>query len=305
MPSTLPRGLLLPHTEFIRDGGSPTEVVSMDDFTATRVIDVPWVVRGEAYYQLLGYSKRDASLTTKISRYLPDYHPDFPWIVATKISRVQGIGKPADGVWYTLDGNDNKVARYATARLTVEYTYPRYDLLGDDEVQAQTAPSEFTRYRTLKARPSAEYLSLPSGGTFRWSEGPHTDQPFPGNRGIIVPMLEFRWRWFQVPYDCIPFNTFLDSFGTVNKTTWAGCDAGTLLLTAIDYDQTNTPYGQRAWDIEYCVKYNPHGHNNFFDAQAGGYWQASIDGNTYTEGSIPDGKLTYNEREFGNLFTAP
>lgn len=296
------RGLQLAHTEYgVKDGDSPNEQFDMTSATATRIIDVAWANRGIAAYQLLGYAQWNPvdPLNPVIQRYLPDFHPDFPWMVATKISNIKGIG--ARG-WTVANGT--KIAKYQSARITVQYEFPDYDLQYDDYTV-----SEFDRYRTFEAKPAAEYLSVPLGSGepyLKWSQG-RVGKPFPGNVGFIVGSIDFHWKWLQVPFEALPFDDILGTVGRVNKTEFADCPAGTLLLIGVDYKRNNSPYGLRTWTIEYTARYNPRLHNNFYDfiPPSPGWYQASTTGTYYAPGSVPDGKLLFDEREYENLFTPP
>lgn len=306
------RGLQIAHNEYgVKDGDSPNEQFDMTSATATRILDVAWANRGIAAYQLLGYAVWNPINPSApvIQRYLPDFHPDFPWMVATKITNIKGIG--ARG-WTTANGV--KIARYQIARITVQYEFPEYDLLYDDYTT-----SEFDRYRTFEAKPAAEYLSVPLGSGrpyLTWSQGPgsltNPKRPFPGNVGFIVGTIDFHWKWLQVPFEALPFDDILGTIGRVNKTEFADCPAGTLLLIGVDYKRNNSPYGLRTWTIEYTARYNPRLHNNFYDfigdAATGtgkGWYQASTDGTYHAPGSVTDGKLLFDEREFDDLFTPP
>ena len=296
------RGLQLPFTEYgVKDGESPVEAFDMYSATATRILDVAWSTRGTAVYQLLGYPTLDISIPSApvIQRYLPDFHPDFPYMVAVKVPQCKGVA--ARG-WTTANGE--KIATYNRARLTVNYEFPNYDIVADEYTT-----SEFDRYRTFEAKPAAEYLSVPLGSGspyLKWSEGPRSGMPFPGNVGFIVGTIDFHWTWLQVPFAALPFDAILDTIGRVNDFEFADCPAGTLLLIGVDYKRQNSPFGDRTWQIEYTVRYNPRLHNNFYDFIGKGWYQASTDGTYYAaDAPPPDGKLLYDSRDFELLFTPP
>lgn len=308
----MPRGLQVPYTEFIGSGTgagvSPKGTFTMRSGKMTRVFDVDWLNGGIAVYQLLGYPQIDSSIPADpvITRYLPQQDADFPWMVATNIVSLEGIGQRPGYI-----ANGLKAANYDTARLTVEFEMPNYDILEDDYTV-----TEFERFVTFTAKPAAEYLSVPQTGTLMWSDGPNVGKAFPGNVGFVVGTIDMTWNWIQVPYDALPFAAVQDIIGRVNKYEWElwpsgpKAAAGTLLLTSWEPVRYNSPFGARTWDISYTARYNPRLHNNFYDFNKGNYafspfLQASVDGTFYAPGSVPDGKLLYNERDFFELFRPP
>lgn len=318
------RGLQIAYKTFdIRDGNNPTVSADIESFHSQRVYDVDWLSYGVAIYQLLGYPTMDNSDPShpKIVRYLPQQDPDFPWAVATKIISVKGVGPRG---YY--NANDSRAALYDKARITVGFDFPDYDILADE--YTPDWPFEFYRYRTFEAKPSAEYLSPPSTGTLKWSQGPNAGSPFPGNVGFIVGCIDYVWDWIQVPFEAMPGTAIQDTVGCVNKYDFEIGDgsttvapAGTLLLMGWEPLRKNSPYGLRTWRIRYTARFNPYGHNNFYDydgahfndscsgGSSGSYnpgWrQASRCGTYFAPGSVPDGQLLYNERDFDLLFTPP
>jgi hypothetical protein len=306
------RGLQIPYKEFISSGtgpgASPVGAFSMRASKFTRIFDVAWLSGGIAVYQLLGYPTLDSSnpINPLINRYLPQQDADFPWMVATNILSVTGIGQRGSYI-----ANGLRAAQYDKARIVVEFSMPDYDILEDDYTE-----NEFERFVTFCTKPAAEYLSVPQTGTLKWSDGPNVGRDFPGNVGFVVGNIDMTWNWLQIPYEAIPFDTVQDTIGRVNKYDWElfpggpTAAAGTLLLTSWEPVRYNSPFGARTWDVNYTARYNPRLHNNFYDFNKGSYalspfLQASVDGNFYAPGSVPDGKLLYDERDFFDLFRPP
>lgn len=305
------RGLQVAYTEFVGSGTgpgvSPKGAFSMRASKFMRTFDVAWLNGGLAVYQLLGYPQLDNSnpMDPVITRYLPQQDADFPWMVATNVLSLEGVGQRS---YYIANGL--KAAKYEKARIVVEFSMPDYDILEDDYIT-----TEFDRFTTFCTKPAAEYLSVPQTGTLTWSQGPNTGKSFPGNVGFVVGNIDMTWNWLQIPYEAIPFDAVQDIIGRVNKYDWElfpggpTAPAGTLLLTSWEPVRYNSPFGARTWDVNYTARYNPRLHNNFYDFSAPGYpnpfLQASTDGVLYSAGSVPDGKLLYDERDFFDLFEPP
>jgi hypothetical protein len=320
------RGLTIPYIVDAdpQAGASPVLQFDVQSGHCTRIFYVDWLNAGIAAYQLLGYPVMDYSdpVFPLIRRYLPQYDADFPWMVCTKISNIKGVG--ARGYYIA---NGLKAANYELAKITCEFEMPDYDIISDEYTD-----SEFDRYRTFEARPAAEYLSIPlknGPGQLKWSQGsngpanPKGPQPFPGNVGYIVGNIDYHWEWIQVPFEAMPTDDIQRIIGCVNEFEFPVGDGsgkvaapGTLLLTGWEPKRFNSPYGLRTWRCGYTVRYNPRGHNNFYDWTAAepGFYQASTDGIYYEPGVPdppgttpwpPDGKLLYNARNFELLFTPP
>jgi hypothetical protein len=137
-------------------------------------------------------------------------------------------------------------------------------------------------------------------------------QQFPGNVGLIVGNIDYKWTWHQVPFDCLPEAAILDTLGRANSDAIFGNDAstglprfppGSLLLLGVEIKRKNSPFGLRTWTISYTSRYNPRLHNRFYDAVKGRWCECSKDG-TYYDPTLPppDGKLLYDYRPFRKLF---
>lgn len=321
----MPRGLQLDFTQpEVQDGNNPVASFDIESAHSVRVFDVTWLAYGIASYQILGYPQMDNTdpENPKIVRYLPQQDPDFPWMVATKITSVKGLG--ARG-YYTAYGI--RTPQYDKARLTVEFNMPDYDVLADEYTPGW--PFEFYRYRTFAAKPSAEYLSPPSTGTLQWSQGPNALQAFSGNVGFIVGCIDYEWDWIQIPFEAMPSDIIQSAIGKVNRYDFPigdGSDTmaapGTLLLLAWEPLRKNSPYGLRTWRSHFTARYKATGHNNFYDYDGAhfgkpshnpGWRQASVDGTYYNPNIDPDpdqpwpptGKLLYDSIDYDLLFTPP
>lgn len=294
----MPRGLQLAYREVeFREGSSPNEAFAMDQQGATRILDVDWLTRGTAIQQLLGYPRIDTSgATNTLRRYLPDIHPEFPDLVATSVSSkgigVRGAGTGTNVTTQTINGR--KVNVYANARLTVQYTFPEYDLKEDDEIT-----TEFDRYTTLNVQGAAEYLTVPLAGTMKFSEG--TSELFPGNVGYIIGSEDLIYKWWQIPFATATRTTCQNLIGRVNKTTFDGCAPHTLLMISYEIERVCGPNG-RTKNFTFVFRRNRRGHNKIFHPRDKVFAQVSTDGSFQTPGSATDGKLIFDEGEFGLLW---
>ena len=193
------RGLQVAYKEFISNAGgeSPTLSADNESMQATRVLDVAWSDLDTAIAQILGYPTRVAGPPVTISRYLPEYDPKRPFLIATKISSIKGVGPrgieniDVSGVSGEDSGAAKRLAKYEKARLTVEYEFPSYNVLSDAD-----ATTEVMRYVIEEAQPSAEFLNVPvvgaSAGQLVWSEGDNTCEVFPGNVAYIIGTIDYK-----------------------------------------------------------------------------------------------------------------
>lgn len=250
------------------------------------------------------------------------------------------------------------VGTYKKARIVVDYDFLPYDIYPDSSISLVTfadatnswggtdkgyseffSGSKMGRWISFERHPAAEYLSIPvnltskesNSGFLKWSDNKINSRigtSFPGNVGFIIGHIDFKFTWHQVPYEALPNKTIANLLGRVNlrpvglpggPTTVA--DPGKLLLLQADSQIANTPYGNRLWNVQYTIRYNPRGHNNFYDFIAGDWYQASKDGKYYAydnggadyfppTGTVnrgatrdpPDGVLLYDSRDFTRLF---
>jgi hypothetical protein len=191
----------------IREGNSPNEAFDNTMAEATRVFDVAWTDRLQACFQTLGFPIRElVGGVPYIRRYLPEFHPEAPWLTATKIASVKGVGTrgyqdiDVSTVPAMTMGDHKRIAKYAFARITVHYDFPSYDVLADTtQFQGSTsdgtgppsgsgsggggavydpthfAANEFYRFVTTELKPAAEYLSVPQSngvGCLQWTNDP-------------------------------------------------------------------------------------------------------------------------------------
>src|SRR6476620_2804920 len=98
------QGLQVPYVELGREEGlsSPEEACALTTPSATRILMVDWFDRKTAEWQIIGTSWLGNDCTLR--RWLPEQHPDKPWLWATRIARSYGIkplGVHIQGTGYT------------------------------------------------------------------------------------------------------------------------------------------------------------------------------------------------------------
>lgn len=250
--------LRIDYKEFVEKvGESPQENYTQELAEAHRIFDVDWYIRTNAAFQILGFARRVQEGGVKvIKRYLPEYHPELPYLVASKITRVRGLGPrtyrdvpvgtqtgsgggsgsgglPGLQVDDERDDAVKRVAIYQKARIEVDYEYPTYEVKKDSLTQPYPfLHSEEYRFVTEELHPAAEYLSIPNAnGPFglKWTNDPgpppvgnpaqdanQVGRFYPVNLGQIVGNIDVKWTWHQVPYEAIDIDTILDTLGRVN-----------------------------------------------------------------------------------------
>jgi hypothetical protein len=280
------------------------------------------------------------STPTGLKRLVPLRHPDtvvYPFYLwASHITEVKGHQFAGNRV-----GGDSSIANtFTKAEITVQYESVDYQMFNDSQVtnpatgEAWVWPDdEWVRYTSIgEMTTSTEYITLP-GGTIQYCRSTGTAEPhgrpIPFGTGIVKPIMEFKVTWKHIPFAIVsPYgdeffcpwkrriwgdgDTIKPYIGSVNKTDFMGYKAGTLLFSNIRLIPKKSPYLVPEWDIEFTFAVDPYKWNYklFVPTTSVGdnlEWLLAIrptSGTTthYAEGSIPDSKCIYNEREFTNLF---
>jgi hypothetical protein len=297
----VPRGLEIDHAEYVglNEHASPRYSIDLTSGgKCTRRFKIAWDDQYEADKELLGYSWADSG---GLHRRLPARHPKRTWLVATNISEIVGLGK------YSMeDTDDGVIATYPEALLTVEYTRPMVDYFDDDEIE-----TEFDRYTTASGTLDGSYLTVPSFGTLKFTEGPNAGRSFPGNVGKIIPAGNYAFTWHQIPYEALPLQTIIDSLGKVNSTQFGSqylpllqFPAGSMLFLGGQAILGMQPGGTFAWDVEYHMQHDRKEHNKFLDFRANpqAFYFVTNTGTHYASGSIPDGSAVYDETDLNELW---
>jgi hypothetical protein len=208
--------------------------------------------------------------------------------------------------------------------------------------------SEYYRYTELTdPKSSSQYLQLP-GMTlaYTWKVPqlfggeplPPHGTPIPYGIGLVLPKEEFTLIWRRVPYEVMdPLQSPLPKLftriygdpgsaadlitgkyyqannrpwlGTINKKTFFGYGAGTLLFSGFERKRRSGPIPETfEWDLYYTFTYDP---NRGWDrkyyftnigASNNGWYYVSRSSTYYDHGSIPDEDSQYSERDFAGLF---
>lgn len=312
----------------VRDGSSPREVFEINNSTCERTFLVLWEHRHDLVKYLLGYSETwDDSGTTRLSRLLPCYHPDYPDMVATKVTSIRGHKFTG---WQELPDEDyrwtfNQLNVFEHAEVTVMYEHAPYARVEDEDLYV--GGSELDRYVVRgEVTPSAEYLQLP-GAVFKYTRSVGTSNPhgvaIPFNSGRVLPQEKFTLTWVRLPenvwtpesglYQLI-YGTGLGDvvpwMGCVNSVEFYGRPPGTVLLSGVRPILNRSPLGEGfEWDLEYTFDFDPNGWNYKYYHGIGaassdnGFYFVSGNGTYYAPGSVPDWRSIYNERDLNDLFS--
>lgn len=322
-------------------GASPRSLFAVDSSRLTAVYDVPWNDRTLNVMAILGFPEvvtRGAGRF--VTRNVPDVHPDFqghpgrannPFLWATRITDVVGLGVPADRVM--ISGRET--ARYLTARLTVQYDIHTYDIATDGEmiaagaVDANGNPDEASllRYVTKIVKPKGRNIGV-TAGAFFYAEDPNKGQQFQGSPPKLMATTDLTLIWHQVPLTAIPQRTWNpeltpasaaaadDYLGHVNSVPFANQPAGTVLYLGADVRAKRSALGDRIFDVEYHFDVFSEGHNKVprvaprlsTDPPTTPpkfiYTEVSTDGQPHPE-PAPRGVHIYNSADLNDLFRVP
>lgn len=296
----MPRGLEVDYKVFVGKNQHASPRYSIDltsGGTGTVVYRIAWDDQYEAEKQLLGHSWVDSS---GLHRRLPARMPKRTWQVCTGID-IEGLGQ-----YDEEDTDDGIMATYPEALITARYSRPMVDYFEDDEIE-----TEFDRYTEASSTLDGSYLTVPSFGTLKFTEGPNAGRSFPGNVGKIVPAGNYSFRWHQIPYEALPLTTIINSLGKVNSTQFGSeylpllqFPAGTMLFLGGQAILGMQPGGTFAWTVEYHMQHDRKEHNKFLDfrAQPFGFYLVTGSGTHYSAGSIPDGQAVYDETDLNELW---
>jgi hypothetical protein len=311
----------------VRDGSSPAESFEINGSSAERTFRVNWDLRNEFVWWMLGYAQTwDDSGTTRLSRLLPQQHPLYAGLVATKCTRIKGYKWTGNAVAdvdgeYQFPVDGSQISTFAKADVTIRYDHVTYDRVEDDDIYDTL--TEMDRYVVRgDIQPGADYMTMPGAAfSYRVSGGADPDGfPVAINSGRIVPTERFPLTWHRVPENVWSPDSGLNDFvyglgsyssgpalGAVNKTTFYGRPPGTVLLEAVRPILLRDPFGiDLEWDIEYTFAYNPRGWNYlyYFDlngSDSGWYFVSSL--GYEAPGSVTDDTSIYNERDLNLLFS--
>jgi hypothetical protein len=277
---------------------SPEESLEIDSAGATRTFRVKWDKRKDFAKYMLGYGVTwDDSGTRRLSRLLPRAHPDYPDLVATKVTRIVGhkwtgvavnsvtAGYAADSARHhghpAYQWTDAQINQYQDAEVTIQYDHAPYARAEDAAIYA-SGTGELDRYVIRgETTPGAEALQLPGAVLNYIREAPDTYPPhtikIPFNAARVLPQEKFVLTWHRVPEDVWDTTSTLYErvytgddvggvttpyFGAVNRQPFYGRDGGTVLLSGVRPVLKKSPLGSGfEWDIEYTFDFDPYGWN--------------------------------------------
>lgn len=205
-------------------------------------VDIPDSVRA-----IIGYTEYGPGPYGRMTRHLPIADPAYPWLYASKITSLRGIGtygKVANAVpLETGTGTFPDYTLWTQYAFTVESEMRPYPVTADSTITAQpytwfpetnggTVASsgvyypEWQRFCDWDFLPLDEYVTQQRGGaTFSTGTGTvPNNSPFQGSPRLFVPNQIFRMLWVGVPlrYVTSP-NSYLQKWrGRINQNGWNG-----------------------------------------------------------------------------------
>jgi hypothetical protein len=318
------QGLQVPHDELgVRDGSSPLEQFDNENGgSARRSFLVLPEYATEAVWQILGYPyKEGTGVEAKINRWLPEFHPLYPWMIATKVTAVRGIG------W---SGNQKVVTGWGTKKLNtfkkyqidVQYDTPEYSVISDDDIRntSKYPHGEFHRFVVVRMKPTAEMLTYPTAsmhftethGFLNGAARNPKHSAIPGSVSKLLGKREITYSWREVPDAAVPWDDIFACIGKVNQKTFDNAAPHTMLCLPPDIRRIRSAFGTWMWHIDYHMVYQSWGQNRMFDfdtrttpetSRKPDFFRVSIDGVDYPPGAAnATGKRIFDEYDFAKLF---
>jgi len=193
-----------------------------------------------------GSTPNGGGLQQVLRRQLPMAHPQFPWMVCTRVDSWQGVG-PRGKMFstFTLPTGPTttyQTSKYAKLKVVASFTQPKYELLNDVE----GVYNENRRYTWRENSASANFIVIDQGSMV-FTKGPSAGNPFvaPGYAQAEV-METISIYWTRVPTDYVLNNNgdpirWLNALQKVNSQTFLGYPAGTLLMDSYEYTYYRSP----------------------------------------------------------------
>jgi hypothetical protein len=326
--------------------GSPNWSFENDASSATLDIYIQYEDLNDGKLGFLGYplveTDEDSSY---LSRNIPDWMADVTdsqgnvYLFATKMTAM-GIGIPDDVDEVGTHNELTDTPIYEAWKCQINYETLTYDILDDDEMEdagyvddyGNPDESYLVRYVTKVVGPSAEYLTLPTGGFSFVVPGFSGAAPVvQGGPGKIVCNFDLSLTWHMIPKSAVPSavvnpdteNPAIDlSLGKVNDSLWNGFPTGTLLMVGAAIKPIRSTAGDRLYDLEYRFKflnaqtpttpptfvgnegvyYQGQAANGSTPAVAPGYYEITTTGTTNLTNQTP-GQSIYDFVDFDSLFS--
>jgi hypothetical protein len=227
----------------------------------------------DAVNDIQGYTNTAHGSTQKLQRSLPATHPAFPYLYATQIAGMQGIGVNGDGlggrkarrdaeVLPPITGNPQAITDtfflYPYYQFAVTFSTLPYTVLPDDQVNVSSGSwyadgatsttsfeyaTEWMRYTDYSLTPQNNNISGSVGAfTFKAlaSTPIFTNPPF-----MYLPDAILSFTWYQVPYRFITSsNSYIANkgwLGRINQNDWYNWPAGSLLYLNYEVNKYTQP----------------------------------------------------------------
>ncbi len=306
-------GLPFPSREFVGKGEGWTQDLAFGagNSRAAFIIDIPWGDLEIAIRFLMGWSLPSGG--GGVSRVLPMQHPNFLFLWARGVPKVQGIQYQGTN---TPGNNGYPVGDYSMARLTVEFWQPTYAIWPDGAV------NEWERYTTVRVEPSAEFLARQIGN-FKFDPAVNAPgvQQIVGKKTQQLYKKRIKVTWHQVPWLGLFPNAGdggldysspnIDGIiNHVNNAAFAGCAEQTLLCEAPQFEPV--PWPANTLSLGYLGSnvsqlYDVHFNLLFFDPPNGGTQRGhntapAIDGFWYGFIATDGANVPYAPATFSDLF---
>ena len=228
--------------------GSPTITWERTGFAAVRKLIVSWDIRYDVAREILGGGDIDGD---SYVFHRPHKFPDYEKAIATTVK----IAPFVSDVSSTGEGQNDILATYTAALLTVEYSTPTFESAGSSGDESGYDPSN-PIFVTESFESAAEFLNLPTDDLY-WSSAAQTAdkvsvQDAPGK---LLRMLTWNVTFHHVlSYP----DEILDWPGTVNQYTHYSPSIGTnkvfaphtLLCGSPIIRREFSAYGRGAYELE-------------------------------------------------------
>lgn len=264
-------------SEYYNESAPSTAGFGQDGGTATMEFEVSRDDLGKILGLVLGQASINAN--GSLNRVIPMAHPDYPWLYASRIQTIQGLGvngwDRGDKFIFTGFGSVDRTLpagriNYRVYKVVVQFEPRPYLILTDAQTHrlAQTQSyfneagaevqfqdyAEYLRFTSVDYEPSSEYLVAQMGSYFLHSRSLQVSpqQVTPTNAGgpkMLVNRNKMIVKWFMVPNQIVNSAHLRLGRGKVNFDAWPlpaepffGQENGSLLLEGVKFTPNPGPY---------------------------------------------------------------
>jgi hypothetical protein len=199
-----------------------------------------------AIIQILGTTQFAATATGKLARTPPLAHPLYPWLYASSILDIKGVGT------YTLTNAEPTLevpplpqfALYAQYKFTIEFKPRPYPIVTDDTIQEISTGSwypetgagtsiqnfsyaaEWARFVDFTVTPLDDYVTQQVGQMRFVTGGTGTPNAntatYTGSPRLFIPNQVIKFIWYGVPYRYMSSpNSYITRWtGRINQNAW-------------------------------------------------------------------------------------